>query len=155
MTIKIEQPEGKAPQAELEFFLKGEATHMTPTRGTLKHSQEHANTYNNTISNNDREKHMHTIHKHTHLVPFRLNSLFICAPNTGNLSLEKSKRKKPCVWLPDQGWEDIIRLAEVFPDEFGTLPDDVEKNAAEWKTVNNTISECDIVKMKYLKINYC
>ncbi|KAG9351776.1 hypothetical protein JZ751_023027 [Albula glossodonta] len=73
MTIKMEQPEGRAPQEELEFFLKG------------------------------------------------------------NLSLEKSQRKKPCAWLPDQGWEDIIRLAELFPTEFGTLPDDMESNMDEWK----------------------
>ncbi|XP_062874230.1 dynein axonemal heavy chain 10 [Trichomycterus rosablanca] len=73
MTIKIEQAEGRAPQEELEFFLKG------------------------------------------------------------NLSLEKSKRKKPFDWLPDQGWEDIVRLNEVFPKEFGTLIDDIEKNPAEWK----------------------
>ncbi|KAG2470484.1 DYH10 protein, partial [Polypterus senegalus] len=51
----------------------------------------------------------------------------------GNLSLEKSKRKKPSSWLPDQGWEDIIRLAELFPGIFGSLPDDVEKREAEWK----------------------
>ncbi|KAL0979348.1 hypothetical protein UPYG_G00183960 [Umbra pygmaea] len=74
LTIKIEQPEGRAPQEELEFFLKG------------------------------------------------------------NLSLEMSKRKKPFPWLPDQGWEDIIRLAQLFPAEFGKLPDDVEKNQPEWKT---------------------
>ncbi|KAL1274160.1 hypothetical protein QQF64_026974 [Cirrhinus molitorella] len=73
MTIKIEQAEGRAPQDELEFFLKG------------------------------------------------------------NLSLEKSKRKKLCEWLPDQGWEDIVRLMELFPNEFGTLADDIEKNPDEWK----------------------
>ncbi|XP_052412947.1 dynein axonemal heavy chain 10 [Carassius gibelio] len=73
MTIKIEQGEGRAPQDELEFFLKG------------------------------------------------------------NLSLEKSKRKKLCDWLPDQGWEDIVRLMELFPNEFGTLADDIEKNPEEWK----------------------
>ncbi|KAI4888942.1 hypothetical protein NFI96_027441 [Prochilodus magdalenae] len=73
MTIKIEQAEGRAPQEELEFFLKG------------------------------------------------------------NLSLEKSKRKKPCDWLPDQGWEDIVRLNELFPNEFGTLIDDIERNPNEWK----------------------
>ena len=28
----------------------------------------------------------------------------------GNLSLEKSTRKKPHEWWPDQGWEDIMRL---------------------------------------------
>ncbi|XP_071394424.1 dynein axonemal heavy chain 10, partial [Centroberyx affinis] len=74
MTIKIEQAEGRAPQEELEFFLKG------------------------------------------------------------NLSLEKSKCKKPCTWLPDQGWEDIVKLAELFPEQFGSLPDDVEKNPSDWKS---------------------
>ncbi|KAM3867513.1 dynein axonemal heavy chain 10 [Diretmus argenteus] len=74
MTIKIEQAEGRAPQEELEFFLKG------------------------------------------------------------NLSLEKSKRKKPCTWLPDQGWEDIVKLAELFPEQFGSLPDEVEKYPNDWKS---------------------
>ncbi|KAG5280454.1 hypothetical protein AALO_G00060150 [Alosa alosa] len=73
LTIKIEQAEGRAPQEELEFFLKG------------------------------------------------------------NLSLEKSKRKKPCAWLPDQGWEDIVRLAELFPATFGSLMDDIENNPSDWK----------------------
>ncbi|KAF7665535.1 hypothetical protein LDENG_00140280 [Lucifuga dentata] len=72
MTIKIEQAEGRVPQEELDFFLKG------------------------------------------------------------NLSLEKSKRKKPCTWLPDQGWEDIVKLAELFPENFDSLPDDVEKNSSDW-----------------------
>lgn len=74
MTIKIEQAEGRVPQEELEFFIKG------------------------------------------------------------NLSLEKSTRKKPCDWLPDQGWEDIVKLAELLPEQFGSLPDDVEKNSTEWKS---------------------
>ncbi|XP_048858906.1 dynein axonemal heavy chain 10 [Brienomyrus brachyistius] len=73
MTIKIEQLEDRAPQEELDFFLKG------------------------------------------------------------NMSLEKSKRKKPSLWLPDQGWEDVIRLSELFPAQFGTLPDDVEKHTDQWK----------------------
>ncbi|XP_033947329.1 dynein axonemal heavy chain 10 [Pseudochaenichthys georgianus] len=74
MTIKIEQAEGRSPQEELEFFIKG------------------------------------------------------------NLSLEKSTRKKPFGWLANQGWEDIVKLAELFPPQFGSLPDDVEKNATEWKS---------------------
>ncbi|XP_060895064.1 dynein axonemal heavy chain 10 [Labrus mixtus] len=74
LTIKIEQAEGRAPQEELEFFIKG------------------------------------------------------------NLSLEKSTRKKPCDWLPGQGWEDIVKLAELFPEQFGSLPDDVEKNSTDWKS---------------------
>nr|DBA23158.1 TPA: hypothetical protein GDO54_014099 [Pyxicephalus adspersus] len=74
MTIKIEQADGRVPQEELDFFLKG------------------------------------------------------------NISLEKNKRKKPCSWLPDQGWEDIMRLSELFPSLFGSLPDYVERHEAEWKT---------------------
>ncbi|KAE8635010.1 hypothetical protein XENTR_v10002490 [Xenopus tropicalis] len=73
MTVKIEQADGRVPQEELDFFLKG------------------------------------------------------------NISLEKSKRKKPCSWIPDQGWEDIIRLSELFPSMFGSLPSDVERCEAEWK----------------------
>ncbi|KAG8456021.1 hypothetical protein GDO86_001999 [Hymenochirus boettgeri] len=73
MTIKIEQADGRVPQEELDFFLKG------------------------------------------------------------NISLEKSKRKKPCSWLSDQGWEDIMRLSELFPSLFGSLPSDVEKYEADWK----------------------
>nr|XP_044631957.1 dynein axonemal heavy chain 10 isoform X1 [Equus asinus] len=73
MTIKIEQAEGRVPQEELDFFLKG------------------------------------------------------------NISLEKSKRKKPCAWLSDQGWEDIILLSEMFSANFEHLPDDVEKHLAVWQ----------------------
>ncbi|XP_058137242.1 dynein axonemal heavy chain 10 [Dasypus novemcinctus] len=73
MTIKIEQAEGRVPQEELDFFLKG------------------------------------------------------------NISLEKSKRKKPCAWLSDQGWEDIMLLSEMFSDDFGHLPDDVEKHQTVWQ----------------------
>ncbi|XP_068610937.1 dynein axonemal heavy chain 10 [Brachionichthys hirsutus] len=74
MTLKIERAQGRVPQKELDFFLKG------------------------------------------------------------NLSLEMSERKKPCDWLPDQGWEDIIKLAEVLPEKFQSLPDDIEGNPTEWKS---------------------
>nr|XP_038946048.1 dynein axonemal heavy chain 10 isoform X3 [Rattus norvegicus] len=73
MTIKIEQAEGRVPQDELDFFLKG------------------------------------------------------------NISLEKSKWKKPCTWLSDQGWEDIILLSEKFSDIFGNLPFDIEHNLPTWQ----------------------
>ncbi|XP_004690685.2 PREDICTED: dynein heavy chain 10, axonemal [Condylura cristata] len=73
MTIKIEQAEGRVPQEELDFFLKG------------------------------------------------------------NISLEKSKQKKPCGWLSDQGWEDIILLSKLFSDNFGNLPSDVEKHLSVWQ----------------------
>ncbi|XP_030074215.1 dynein axonemal heavy chain 10 [Microcaecilia unicolor] len=51
----------------------------------------------------------------------------------GNISLEKSKLKKTCSWIPDQGWEDIVRLAELFPAVFESLPDDLDKYKAEWE----------------------
>ncbi|XP_069727356.1 dynein axonemal heavy chain 10 [Phaenicophaeus curvirostris] len=73
MTVRIEQGDGRVPQEELQFFLKG------------------------------------------------------------NVSLEKSARKKPYAWLPDQGWEDLIHLSELFPEKFESLPDDVEKNPYIWK----------------------
>ena len=53
----------------------------------------------------------------------------------GNIALEKSRRKKPYAWFPDEGWEDVIRLAEVFPDNFGSLLEDIEKNEKAWKRV--------------------
>ncbi len=31
----------------------------------------------------------------------------------GNLSLEKARRAKPYEWLPDQGWQDLMRLVQV------------------------------------------
>uniref|UniRef100_A0A1X7UR28 AAA+ ATPase domain-containing protein n=1 Tax=Amphimedon queenslandica TaxID=400682 RepID=A0A1X7UR28_AMPQE len=51
----------------------------------------------------------------------------------GNISLEKSTRRKPYDWLPDQGWEDVIKLTTLDKDVFGTLADDLEKNEKTWK----------------------
>ncbi|CAF4632331.1 unnamed protein product, partial [Rotaria magnacalcarata] len=51
----------------------------------------------------------------------------------GNISLEKSKRKKPFAWLHDQTWEDCVRLARDFTTEFATLLDDIEHNESVWK----------------------
>ncbi|XP_009867260.1 PREDICTED: dynein heavy chain 10, axonemal-like [Apaloderma vittatum] len=78
MTVRIEQADGRVPQEELQFFLKG------------------------------------------------------------NISLEKSARKKPYAWLPDQGWEDLISLSELFPEKFESLPDDVENNPDVWKNWYDT-----------------
>lgn len=103
MTIKIEQGEGRAPQDELEFFLKGRSFRNT-SLPLLQYKKK--------------------------------QKINIFLPSPGNLSLEKSKRKKLCDWLPDQGWEDIVRLMELFPNEFGTLADDIEKNPEEWKKVS-------------------
>ncbi|GMH41526.1 hypothetical protein BSKO_09436 [Bryopsis sp. KO-2023] len=63
----------------------------------------------------------------------------------GNLSLEKSKRRKPFEWFPDQGWEDAIRLVELAGEQAEAnqenagaltlkgLADDIEKNEIPWK----------------------
>lgn len=53
--------------------------------------------------------------------------------------MEKSARKKPCAWLSDQGWEDVIRVSELFPEEFGSLASDLEDNPDEWKAVSKIL----------------
>ncbi|KAK7877270.1 hypothetical protein WMY93_032024 [Mugilogobius chulae] len=53
---------------------------------------------------------------------------------TGNLSLEKSHRKKPCDWLTEQSWEDVVKLSELLPEQFSSLPDDVETHSDDWKS---------------------
>ncbi|XP_072163343.1 dynein axonemal heavy chain 10-like [Diadema setosum] len=50
----------------------------------------------------------------------------------GNLSLEKSRRGRPHKWIPEQGWEDIMKLTEIS-DIFNSLPDDIERNEKIWK----------------------
>jgi dynein heavy chain len=35
----------------------------------------------------------------------------------GNLSLEKHSRRKPHEWLPEQGWQDLMRLAELVANK--------------------------------------
>lgn len=42
-------------------------------------------------------------------------------------------RRKPFDWIPDQGWQDVIELANVSSDVFSTLPDDIERNEKVWK----------------------
>ncbi|XP_025092040.1 dynein heavy chain 10, axonemal-like isoform X1 [Pomacea canaliculata] len=52
----------------------------------------------------------------------------------GNMALEKSSRRKPFSWFPEEGWEDCIRLATEYPANFGSLLEDIERNEREWKT---------------------
>ena len=54
------------------------------------------------------------------------------------MALEKSKRLKPFAWIPDLGWEDAVRLAEVSPNTFGNLLEDVQQNESAWKQVNSS-----------------
>lgn len=53
----------------------------------------------------------------------------------GNIALEKSKRKKPFTWLPDQTWEDCVRLANDFNTPFGSLLEEIERHEKTWKAV--------------------
>ena len=53
----------------------------------------------------------------------------------GNIALEKSKRKRPFLWFPESGWEDAVRLAEVLPEVFDNLLEDIERNEKTWKEV--------------------
>lgn len=59
----------------------------------------------------------------------------------GNVALEKSKQRKVFGWIPDVGWEDLMRLIEVSPDTFGELISDIEKHEKQWKEVisNNVL----------------
>lgn len=68
--------------------------------------------------------------------------------SVGNLSLEKSRQKKPCDWLPDQSWEDITKLAELLPEQFGSLPDDLARDPDQWKSVSYQSDTA-------LNYNYC
>lgn len=53
----------------------------------------------------------------------------------GNISIEKAARKKPYDWLPDQSWQDVLKLASL-KKVFEKLPDALEKTADEkiWKS---------------------
>jgi len=39
----------------------------------------------------------------------------------------------PVKWISDKGWEDILKLATDFPEVFGDLPNNIEKNIDIWK----------------------
>ena len=52
----------------------------------------------------------------------------------GNISLEKCSRGKPNPWIPDQGWEDIIKLTQICSEVFGGLADSVERSESSWRS---------------------
>ncbi|KAM0726763.1 Dynein axonemal heavy chain 10 [Formica fusca] len=51
----------------------------------------------------------------------------------GSMSLEKSPQVNPTRWLPQLGWEDILKLASDFPDKFEQLPEELRDCEDEWK----------------------
>lgn len=66
---------------------------------------------------------------------FWYEALFYAYLFQGNIALEKSKRRKPFGWIPDEGWEDCNRLTAEYSNTFGTLLDDIERNEKTWKAV--------------------
>uniref|UniRef100_A0A1I8GN74 Dynein heavy chain 10, axonemal n=1 Tax=Macrostomum lignano TaxID=282301 RepID=A0A1I8GN74_9PLAT len=51
----------------------------------------------------------------------------------GNIALEKAERKKPNKWMPEEGWQDVVALAQRFPEQFGEILDDIEQHDRDWK----------------------
>ncbi|XP_024136867.1 dynein heavy chain 10, axonemal isoform X4 [Oryzias melastigma] len=52
----------------------------------------------------------------------------------GNPSGDENKFQKPQEWIPDRAWQDITKLAELFPEQFASLPSDIEQNSTRWKS---------------------
>eukprot|EP00879_Flechtneria_rotunda_P032064 GHRR01035214.1.p1 GENE.GHRR01035214.1~~GHRR01035214.1.p1 ORF type:complete len:219 (+),score=73.19 GHRR01035214.1:89-658(+) len=61
----------------------------------------------------------------------------------GNLSLETHPRKKPYNWLPEVGWQDLMRLTELAATKQAAgggqhplcrIADDITKDEAAWQT---------------------
>jgi dynein heavy chain, axonemal len=53
----------------------------------------------------------------------------------GNLSLEKSPRKNPYPWFPENGWQDLMRLITLGQGSgtgVATVADNIEQNEASW-----------------------
>ncbi|KAJ2948630.1 hypothetical protein O0L34_g7885 [Tuta absoluta] len=51
----------------------------------------------------------------------------------GNIALEKSPRACPAAWIPAQGWQDVMKLSQDFPDPFVALPDHISRNLDAWQ----------------------
>ncbi|CAL1680177.1 unnamed protein product [Lasius platythorax] len=51
----------------------------------------------------------------------------------GSVVLEKSPQVNPTRWLPQSGWEDVLKLASDFPDRFEQLPEELRDCEDEWK----------------------
>jgi dynein heavy chain len=57
----------------------------------------------------------------------------------GNLSLEKSERKRPYEWFPEVGWHDLMRLVVmdqqrgVQNSPLSTVADSIQRDEAAWR----------------------
>ncbi|KAI8916282.1 dynein heavy chain and region D6 of dynein motor-domain-containing protein [Gorgonomyces haynaldii] len=50
----------------------------------------------------------------------------------GDISLELPTIKKPCTWMLDQGWKDLLKLSTLSAN-FGSLPQHLRDNEPAWK----------------------
>lgn len=50
----------------------------------------------------------------------------------GSMSLEKSEIACPAKWMSENNWNDLLKLAQDFPNEFGAIPVHFETHMAEW-----------------------
>ncbi|KAI4497255.1 hypothetical protein M0802_007739 [Mischocyttarus mexicanus] len=51
----------------------------------------------------------------------------------GCVTTKMSSRVNPIKWLANSGWEDLLKLANDFPETFATLPDNITENIDDWK----------------------
>lgn len=58
----------------------------------------------------------------------------------GSVTLEKTQKVNPAKWLSPSGWEDVLKLANDFPQQFAELPIQLQDRNIEWKKVRNTSS---------------
>jgi hypothetical protein len=58
----------------------------------------------------------------------------------GNLSLEKSERRRPYTWFPEAGWQDLMRLCAIDQQRgiknspLSTVADSIQRDEIAWKT---------------------
>lgn len=62
----------------------------------------------------------------------------------GDISLEHVSKPKPAVWLSDQGWKDLLCLATIGDDTYGTLVEHFEEEAQKWREWQNLEAPEDV-----------
>jgi dynein heavy chain, axonemal len=51
----------------------------------------------------------------------------------GSVSLEKGGKACPAKWISEKGWEDLLKLAQDFPEAFEHFPDHLTSNLVDWR----------------------
>lgn len=50
----------------------------------------------------------------------------------GSVSFEKGEATCPAKWMSEKGWDDLLKLSEDFPEQFGRIPEHFMSNMALW-----------------------